>query len=235
MTDYALYVESGPKRRKTQVHVLDLLGCIAQGATTEEALENTPDAIRAYLRFLKKHGDKVDPEAEFTTSIAVHVMEGQWLGQGDPYPGFASDFETLSVEDLRTYRQRLSWMADDIVELVSGLSEEQLTHKPEKGRPIRKIAEHFTVADYAYLQGPLSKPKGMAALVRAVEESPASGLPAALVQFWELFDSRLEAITDEEREQHTPHGQKIWTARRALRRMLEHRWEHFSEISRRFE
>ena len=64
MTEYALYLESGPRRRTTMVHVLDLLGCIAQGPTTEEALEATPDAIRAYLRFLRRHGDVVHEDAQ---------------------------------------------------------------------------------------------------------------------------------------------------------------------------
>jgi predicted RNase H-like HicB family nuclease len=34
------------------VHVLDILGCIAQGPTTESALEATPDVIHTCLRFL---------------------------------------------------------------------------------------------------------------------------------------------------------------------------------------
>jgi hypothetical protein len=32
---YDLYLESGPKRKKTMVHVLDLLGCIVHGPTTD--------------------------------------------------------------------------------------------------------------------------------------------------------------------------------------------------------
>ena len=49
-----LYIESRPKRRKTQVHVLQLLGCIAQGPTTDEALVSPPEAIRLFLRFNAK-------------------------------------------------------------------------------------------------------------------------------------------------------------------------------------
>ena len=55
MQTYKLYLESGPKKKKTMVHVLDLVGCIAKGPTTDEALNRTPEAIRAYLRFLKRH------------------------------------------------------------------------------------------------------------------------------------------------------------------------------------
>lgn len=41
MTTYDLYPESAPGRRKTMVHVLALLGCVAVGPTSEEALAAT--------------------------------------------------------------------------------------------------------------------------------------------------------------------------------------------------
>jgi len=63
LTEYGLYLEPGPKRRKTMVHVLDLLGCIANAPTTEDALAATPEAIEAYLRFLKRIGEDIDPDA----------------------------------------------------------------------------------------------------------------------------------------------------------------------------
>ncbi len=56
MTTYDLYRESGPLRRKTMVHVLDLPGCVAVGPTTEEAIAATSEAIRTYRRFLRRHG-----------------------------------------------------------------------------------------------------------------------------------------------------------------------------------
>ncbi len=87
MPHYPIYLESGPKRRKTMVHVLDLLGCVATGPSTEAALQATPDAIRAYLRFLRRHGEAADLDAPFTTPVAEHITEGQWLGNGSPHPG----------------------------------------------------------------------------------------------------------------------------------------------------
>lgn len=38
-----------------------LAGCISQGRTREEALENIRDAISAYLESLKKHGEPIPP------------------------------------------------------------------------------------------------------------------------------------------------------------------------------
>src|SRR3989454_12589478 len=98
--------------KTTMVHIFDLLGCIANGPTTDAALEATPGEIREFLRFLKRHGEKVDPEKRFTTKIAAHVIEGSWIGQGDPAPGFAPDFEPLSPKDERTYLRRFQWLRE---------------------------------------------------------------------------------------------------------------------------
>lgn len=59
MTVYGLYAESGPRHKKTMVHVLDLLGCVVRGATTEDALAAAPEAIRDYLAFLRRHKSAV--------------------------------------------------------------------------------------------------------------------------------------------------------------------------------
>src|SRR5262249_20971480 len=96
MTTYSLYLESGPRRRKTSVHVLDLLGCVAVGPTTEGALAATPDAIRAYRCFLHRHGETVAPDAPFGTRVVEHVTEGMWLGNGSPYLVFGPDLEPVT-------------------------------------------------------------------------------------------------------------------------------------------
>jgi predicted RNase H-like HicB family nuclease len=46
-----------------------LHGCISQGKTREEALENIQDAIRGYLESLKKHGEPIPP------SISEEIVE----------------------------------------------------------------------------------------------------------------------------------------------------------------
>lgn len=38
-----------------------LPGCISQGKTREEAIDNIKDAIRGYLESLKKHNEPVPP------------------------------------------------------------------------------------------------------------------------------------------------------------------------------
>ncbi len=131
MPEYALYLESGPQHRKTQVHVLDLLGCIAQGPITDAALVATPTAIQRWLRFLKQHGEPVDPAAPFTTRVADHVMQGAWLGNGDPVSGFGPDFDPLSVAELDGYLRHLAWLGADCINLIRAVPLEQQAVAPE--------------------------------------------------------------------------------------------------------
>jgi hypothetical protein len=46
---------------------------------------------------------------------------------------------------------------------------------------------------------------------------------------------RIRSLTEEERSQQLVHWKRIWTARKVLRRMLEHEWEHLVELSERLE
>lgn len=41
-----------------------LPGCISQGKTRKEALENIKDAIKGYIESLRKHGEPVPPGIE---------------------------------------------------------------------------------------------------------------------------------------------------------------------------
>jgi predicted RNase H-like HicB family nuclease len=53
---------------------LDLPGCVSQGKTEKEALENIRDAIRGYLASLKKHGESIPaPRERHYVEVAVSV------------------------------------------------------------------------------------------------------------------------------------------------------------------
>jgi len=231
MNEYALYLESGPRRRKTMVHVLDLLGCIVRGPTSEDALDVTPAGIQRYLRFLKRHGEVVDPEAAFTTAGAEHVMEGPWIGNGNPTPGFGPDFQELGVDELEIYLRRADWLLEDLLELIGDMPSEQLLAEPEgRGRPIFRIVEHIAESQYAYLRSILGPMAEIPVALRVVREGPQS-LPDSLVNVWKIIRTRFEVMTDEERGHSVQRGQVTWTAKRALRRLLEHPWEHLMEIA----
>lgn len=235
MTEYALYLESGPKRRKTMVHVLDLLGCIANGPTTEEALEATPDAIRTYLRFLRRHGETVDPDAAFTTTVAEHITQGDWLGNGSPYLVFGPDLEPVTEDQVDLFIARFHALREELAAWAESRSDEQLDAAPEAGgRTARAILLHVLGPTGSYLSAAVGGVTGFSALQSAVERSEV-GIADGLRRAEAMAVERIKATTPEERSTVRQRPKDVRTLRKAIRRMLEHDWEHLAELSRRLD
>jgi predicted RNase H-like HicB family nuclease len=247
MTPYALYLESGPRRRKTMVHVLDLLGCVAVGPTTEDALAAVPDAVRAYRRFLHRHGEPVNPDAPFEMRIAEHVTEGEWLGNGSPYLVFTPDLEPASGEEIETFLHRFQWLREELAAWAATQTDKQLDAPPTPGGPppatgrrtragggrtARAVLLHVLGATGGYLSAALGGAPGFSAIHGAVERGEL-GLAEALRRSAVMAAERVRATTPEERAAVRERAKERRTLRKALRRMLEHDWEHLAELSRR--
>jgi predicted RNase H-like HicB family nuclease len=231
MTTYALYLESGPRRRKTMVHVLDLLGCVAVGPTTEAALAATPGAIRAFLRFLRRHGELTAVDEPFETQVAQHITAGDWLGNGSPYVMFDPDFAPVTDAEIERYPRHFAWLCEELATWAASQSDAQLDATPEAGgRTARAILLH--VLGPNYLASALGGAPGFSA-VHAAAERGGLGLPEALRRAARMVAERVQATTPEERAavRELPSGPR--TLRKALRRALEHNWEHLAELSRR--
>jgi uncharacterized damage-inducible protein DinB/predicted RNase H-like HicB family nuclease len=231
MTLYPLSLESGPKRKTTMVHVPDLLGCIATGPTTDETLARTPDAIRAFLRFLRRHGADADPDAEIDTRVAEHVTEGTWLGNGSPYIVFACDLESLTPGDTEEFIARLEWMREEMLDLIEGLGDDEWEEIPETARAVRRIVEHVSGAEYSFVRlfGKLPGVSGPG----ATEKMSRDELLAWTAHLRQCEFDRLRSLTDAERTELVARGQSMRTARKVMRRMLEHQWEHLVELRER--
>src|SRR3989454_2537381 len=144
---YALYLESGPQRKKTLAHVLELLGCVVQADTTDAAIAAAPDAIRAYLRYLRRHGDAVDPSAKIDTRVAEHNTEGLFSGQAL----WPQDLRPVAPAALARYVRWLDWSRADLLALVNGIDEKRLRAKPPQGRSLRDILLHVPDTDKTYV------------------------------------------------------------------------------------
>ena len=233
MTTYDLFLESGPKRRKTMVHVLALLGCVAVGPTTDDALAATPEAIHAFLRFLRRHGEDADPEAPFTTRVTEHVTEGYFLGNGSPNVAFTPDLEPLTSAEIGRLLLRFAAMSGELAAWAAAQSEAALDAAPPAGgRPARELLRHVLAARGSYLAATLGGSQGLHRIATAAERGEIS-LPAAFVESTERLIAIVAATTPEQRAnpRQIPSGPK--TFRQALRRLLEHEWEHLAELSRR--
>jgi predicted RNase H-like HicB family nuclease len=229
---YDLHLESGPKRKETMVHVFDLLGCVAVGPTTEEALDGTPEAIRAFKRFLNRHGEQVDPDERFELRVAQHVTEGEWLGNGSPYIAFDADFLPLSDPEVDRYVERLRWMDEELAAWAATQEHAALDVKPAAGRTNRGILLHVLGAQGPVLSAALASAPGFGKIQGAAERGEIP-LAEAFHRAADLVAERIAATTPEQRNAVRELTSRSYTLRKALRRTLEHAWEHYAELSRR--
>ena len=233
MSAYGLELESGPKRRKTMVHVPELLGCIAVGPTTELALAATPDAIRAFCRFMAGHGEPLDADGPVETVVLAHVTEGDWLGNGSPYVAFESDLAPVSDVDLETFLARHRALRAALGAWADAQTDEALDEAPDQGRTGRAILLHALGVSGGYLASSLgSGPPGYSALAAATERGQMP-LAEAFARSAELVEARARSATEDDRRAVRERSGTIRTLRKSLRRLLEHDWEHLAELSRR--
>jgi predicted RNase H-like HicB family nuclease/uncharacterized damage-inducible protein DinB len=232
VTIYELYVESGPKRRKTMVHVPALLGCIATGGTTDEALEAAPDAIRRYLRFLRRHGEAEHPDRQIETVVRQHVTQGDWLGNGSPYLVFDWDLAPISEREIEAALRHFLWARGDLSAWAAAQSQEALDAEPAgSGRPARAVILHLLGAA-GYLSAALGGMKGYSAIHTQAERG-LMPLDEALLCVAEKVAVDVHAATPEQRVAIIERPKDVRTLRKGLRRTLEHDWEHYTELARR--
>jgi predicted RNase H-like HicB family nuclease len=225
---YTVYLESGPQRKKTLAHVLDLLGCVVQRDTTDEAAAAAPDEIRAYLGYLRRHGEKVDPDETIETRIAEHNTEGLFSGQAL----WPQDLKPLAPAPLARYVRWLGWSRADLLALVKGIDEKGLRAKPPKGRSLRDILLHVLGADKSYVYALVGPLKTMGEPTNAADRGDID-LRIALQEARAAAIDRLKTLTPAERARVRKAGQSTYSAYRVIRRMLEHEWEHRREIAAR--
>ena len=225
MKTYDIYLDSGPMRKKTYVNVPALLGCMARGDTTEQAVENTPDAIRAFLAFIARHGEPADPGENFKVRVADHVTGGVFPGNGIGF--LPTDAKALTKRESDELLARLSGIHEALRAATGGLTTRQLQAKPARGRSVAEIMRHM-LAEGGYLRGV----SGVSRIQRLVDQGELDARDA-LDQLLELERARIDAMTAQERREVIMRGQQQWSARSGMRRMLEHGWEHYTEIAQR--
>jgi uncharacterized damage-inducible protein DinB len=199
-----------------------------QGDTSDEAVAATPNAIAAYRSFLKRHGEKIDPDAKIETRIAEHNTEGLFSGQAL----WPQDLKPLAPAALTRYLRWLDWSRADLLRLVKELDDKRLRAKPPKGRFLRDILLHVLDADKSYVYALVGPLKAMGEPTNAADRGDLD-LRVALKEARAAAIDRLKTLTPAELARVRKAGQSTYSAHRVIRRMLEHEWEHRREIAAR--
>ena len=232
MEPYDVYLEIG-REGKCMAHVPELPGCMVRAASQEEALAALPQAIMDYHGWLRNHGEEVAPVTTVTLAVVETVKGCGPFAHGDAAALFAPDRQPLGREELELYLRRADCGREDLLSLVQHLPDEVFEWQPqEETMSIRSILRHLGNAEEWYVSR-LAPPQ---TLPPAWENDEALPILSFLEMERRTAVERLRRLTDEERAQvihpghWSDHPDEAWTARKALRRLLEHQFEHTAQV-----
>ena len=233
MPHYSVYLETADDGR-CMAHVLDLPGCIVRAPAREQALSRVPQAIGETLAWLRRHGEPAPAASENTIEFQI-AGESTGFGPFDRRSAaalFPPDRESVAPEEMERYFCLWGYSRADLLALVQDLPDDVLDWQPEpQSLSIRRLLRHVGNAEEWYVS------RIVDADTLPPEWDHDEDLP--ILEFLEMERrtamARLRQLTEAERTEvfhptgWTDHPEEPWTARKALRRFLEHEREHTAQ------
>jgi predicted RNase H-like HicB family nuclease len=209
---------------QTLAHVLDLPGCFSRGTTPPEALDRLFQAIPAYWDWLRSHGlPAPPPDVVGPVTLGVVELVRFIAPQGATVRGalFEVELEPATATQITTCLARLAYTRADLLSLLEPLAPADW-EAPRAGG--QTLAER--VADLAETERWLTRRLGPVPRLR-----PSHGLLDRLAAVRTAAVARLADLSaDECASVYVADGER-WTARKVLRRMLEHECEQVAQIA----
>ena len=189
--------------------VADVPGCMARGATREEAAANARRALPEYLALLERYGvstehwRSVDP-----ASLRVEDTDvTEW---------FEDDFRPLEEHEIRDFLHQMEGSRAALLALVREVSTDDMERRPTPEMwSVRQALEHVMETEVALLAN--------------LEKWPEHGF-ATLQAVHRMAFQRFSVLEPEDTNvDHLIHGRR-WSTRRVMRRILEHEYEHLGHV-----
>jgi uncharacterized damage-inducible protein DinB/predicted RNase H-like HicB family nuclease len=225
----AVYLEMDDRGR-CMAHVPELPGCFARASSRDRALDMVPAAARIYYAWLRCHGEPAPLEE---ASVRIEIA-GEVGGVGPFDPGsaaalFPPDQGEITPEEVAYCLRLMAHSRADLLALVHNLPDEVLDWQPDPDAfSIRRLLRHVGDAEEWYVSR-IVPPETLPPEWEHDEDLP-------IFEFLEMERrtavERLQQLTRAGRTKvfyptrWTDHPEEPWTARKALRRFLEHEREH---------
>ena len=214
---FVVYVETASDG-SAMAHVPALPGCFTAGLNEDVALGRLPQAITDYYAWLKYHNEPVpDPIEPIELEVAEVTASGGEPGDAEAF--FQADGTPLTAADLAAMLRLMTYSRQDLIHLFSGLTGEILNWKPGRDNngqevwDISDILDHIASAERFYASRLNTDTKAMLQDARN----------AVVERLSTLDDNGLEAVAE--------HAGEQWSARKVVRRVMEHEREHMGHIA----
>ncbi|MCA9990432.1 MAG: DinB family protein [Anaerolineales bacterium] len=229
---YNIYLEINPAGT-TLAHIPELPGLCLRGDSQEAALAALPQAIDSYFHWLQQHGEPLPRPDTITWQVVETIHDFGPFQRGDKAALFAADKAPLSREALETHLRYAGYGRADLLALTRHLPEQLLEWQPnDQTMSIRQILSHVGGSAQWYV----SRLVEAETLPPEWEHDDELGVFDFLALQQRTVSQRLRQLTEEELVQVTfpamwsYHPDEMWTARKALRRLVEHELEHVAQV-----
>lgn len=226
-----LCLEVGPEA--TGAFAPDCAGCWVFGRDRESAMGKAKKAVSDWHVWLESHGEAVQipSTVRVEANEVLHVTYDP-AEAGKPEPLFWSEVLPVSANDVKKTLRLLEYSRGDLLGLTSGLSRSALRWKPEGGpRTIENCLRHIAMVEWWY--------------VTRLDITLPTDFPADTFELLdytrELARQSLRRLSEEERtrvfqprEDPSPVC-NLWTARKVLRRFVDHERLHTRYVKRALE
>ena len=157
---YKIGLENGDENRSI-AWTLGHPGCFAYGLNAEEALSATPEAIHAYIAWIKAHNHDYCwlPDTEIQVSVdetwQVYFIDENYDRVENGYSvnaWFYHDWKPVTEQDLERASKLLSWSRSDLLEIIQDLNQDTLDQTyPNERWSVAGIINHIGGAEWWYL------------------------------------------------------------------------------------
>lgn len=230
---YAVYLEVG-KGELCMAHVLELPGCFVRAASPTQALEALPAAIGEAIAWLRQHGEAA-PEINdpLLPEVAEEVSPIGPFDPGDAAALFQPERQPISLEEMQPIFRLMGHARDDLLRLVEDLPESVLNWQPDDGAfSLQRLLRHIGNAEEWYISR-LLPPERLPPEWEHDDQLP-------ILEFLSMERRTalelLSKLNEAERSgvfyptHWAQHPGEAWTARKVMRRFLEHEREHTAQL-----
>lgn len=240
MSTLDIYLDVAASGR-VMAHLLEPPGLGVRFPSREEMAHRLPVELDAHLAWLRSHGEPV-PAALITFRVAEEAAIAGDFESGDDVGFYAPDAVPVTPEDVERYLRIGGYAHTDLLTLVEGLDDDALNWvRDARTRPIRNVVRHVVSAALWYM-------------TRIIDDPDVHGIPPTLQEaydrigatedmierliVWPAFQAWARSLTPEQRSRitvptwFTQLTDERWTARKMLRRCIEHCREHTRNIER---
>ncbi len=226
---------------RVMAHLLEPPGLGVAFASRADLRTLLPRAVAAHLAWLRRHGEPVPPARPDRYRIAHEIFAAGNFESGDDVGFYPPDAVPVTPEEVDRYLRIAGHAHEDLLKLVRGLSQVALDWvRDQHTRPIRTILRHVVAAELWYMTRIIDDPDahGMPEILDGVDRriDAREDMVERLRIVWPTFQQWARSMTDDLRGRvtvaawFTERKNERWSARKMLRRCIEHCREHTGSV-----